>query len=748
MHKVETQFGGRRLAFETGRIAPQAHGAVMVSYGDAVVLGTVVMSKPFREGLDFFPLSVDYEERSYSIGKIPGSVFRREGRPPLAGILASRLTDRPLRPLFPEGMRSEVQIILTVLAHDRAVETDVIGTIAASAALMISGIPFEGPVASVRVGIKDGEFELNPTIQENVTGDLDLVVAGTRDGVVMLEAGASEIDEDTMIPAIAWGQEQLQSAIDLQLKLRDLVQPEPREPVMEVPDPAVASAVEDKFGDVIAEAMRITDRSERGERMRSIQEEAVEAFADQFEDGDVGDAFHDLEGAYARRAIVLENKRPDGRAEDEIRSMSADVGILPRVHGTGLFQRGETQVLSVVTLGTVRDEQRIGLSDLEELVEPKRYMHHYNMPPFASGEARRLGGPRRRETGHGALAERALLPVVPSVEDFPYAIRVVSEVLSSNGSTSQGSVCGSTLALLDAGVPLKAPVAGISIGLVTADDGSTKILTDIQGAEDHFGDMDFKVAGTERGITAIQLDIKVKFLTAEIVETAIRRGRDARMKILEVMNAAISEPNADVGEFAPKIVKTQIDPEKIGAIIGPGGRTIRRLEADTGASIDIEEDGTIMVGATSRDGSDQALQMIKDMTGEVDAGRTMLGKVTRIFGFGVMVEFLPGREGLVPRHELAEESPNMIEDVVNIGDDIMVMVIETDDQGRVNLSRRAVLQGLSVEETRASAAPAPRGEGRGGRGGRRDDRGGRGGRRDDRGGRGGGRNGGRGRYRD
>jgi polyribonucleotide nucleotidyltransferase len=748
MHKVETQFGGRRLAFETGRIAPQAHGAVMVSYGDAVVLGTVVMSKPFREGLDFFPLSVDYEERSYSIGKIPGSVFRREGRPPLAGILASRLTDRPLRPLFPEGMRSEVQIILTVLAHDRAVETDVIGTIAASAALMISGIPFEGPVASVRVGIKDGEFELNPTIQENVTGDLDLVVAGTRDGVVMLEAGASEIDEDTMIPAIAWGQEQLQSAIDLQLKLRDLVQPEPREPVMEVPDPAVASAVEDKFGDVIAEAMRITDRSERGERMRSIQEEAVEAFADQFEDGDVGDAFHDLEGAYARRAIVLENKRPDGRAEDEIRSMSADVGILPRVHGTGLFQRGETQVLSVVTLGTVRDEQRIGLSDLEELVEPKRYMHHYNMPPFASGEARRLGGPRRRETGHGALAERALLPVVPSVEDFPYAIRVVSEVLSSNGSTSQGSVCGSTLALLDAGVPLKAPVAGISIGLVTADDGSTKILTDIQGAEDHFGDMDFKVAGTEQGITAIQLDIKVKFLTAEIVETAIRRGRDARMKILEVMNAAISEPNADVGEFAPKIVKTQIDPEKIGAIIGPGGRTIRRLEADTGASIDIEEDGTIMVGATSRDGSDQALQMIKDMTGEVDAGRTMLGKVTRIFGFGVMVEFLPGREGLVPRHELAEESPNMIEDVVNIGDDIMVMVIETDDQGRVNLSRRAVLQGLSVEETRASAAPAPRGEGRGGRGGRRDDRGGRGGRRDDRGGRGGGRNGGRGRYRD
>jgi polyribonucleotide nucleotidyltransferase len=735
MHKIETQFGDRRLTFEIGRLAPQAHGAVVVSYGDTVVLGTVVMSKPFREGLDFFPLSVDYEERSYSIGKIPGSVFRREGRPPLAGILASRLTDRPLRPLFPEGMRSEVQIILTVLAHDRAVETDVIGTIAASAALMISGIPFEGPVAAVRVGITDGEFSLNPTIQENAEGELDLVVAGTRDGVVMLEAGASEIDDDKMIQAIAWGQEQLQAAIDLQLELRDLVKPEPREAIMELPDPAIAPAIEERFGDGIAEAMRITDRSERSERMHSIQDEAVEVFAEQYEAGDVGVAMHDLEGAYARRAIVIDNVRPDGRAEDEIRSLSADVGVLPRVHGTGLFQRGETQVLSVVTLGTMRDEQKIGLSDLEELVEPKRYMHHYNMPPFASGEARRLGGPRRREIGHGVLAERALLPVVPPVEEFPYAIRVVSEVLSSNGSTSQGSVCGSSLALLDAGVPLRAPVAGISIGLVTADDGSVKVLTDIQGAEDHFGDMDFKVAGTERGITAIQLDIKVKHLTAEIIETAIRRGRDARTKILEVMNGAISEPRGDVGEFAPKIVKTQIDPEKIGAIIGPGGRTIRRLEADTGASIDIQEDGTIMVGAPSRDGSDQALQMIKDMTGEVDAGRTMLGKVTRIFGFGVMVEFLPGREGLVPRHEIAEEPPNMIEDVVNVGDDIMVMVIETDDQGRVNLSRRAVLQGLSVEETRASAAPAPP---RGGRGGPR--REGRGGRRDDRG-----RNGGRGR---
>ena len=757
MHTVETQFGGRRLAFETGRLAQQADGAVVVTYGDAVILGTVVMSDRLREGIDYFPLSVDYEERSYSIGKIPGSVFRREGRPPLTGILASRLTDRPLRPLFPKGMRNEVQIILTVLSHDGTAETDVIGTIAASAALMISGIPFEGPVGAVRVGLDDGEFTLNPTIEENASGDLDLVVSGTRDGVVMLEAGAREVDDDTMIRAIAWGQEQLQAAIDLQLELRDLVNPAPREVKIEKLDDSVLEAVNSRFGEAIAEAARITDRSARVEKLAAIEGEAEEAFDGEHDGGDIGEAFHDLESAYTRRAIVNEGIRPDGRPDDALRDLSADVGILPRTHGTGLFERGETQVLSIVTLGTQRDEQKIGLRDLEEeLAQPKRYMHHYNMPPFASGEAGRLGSPRRREIGHGALAERALLPVVPSYEDFPYSVRVVSEVLSSNGSTSMASTCGSTLALLDAGVPISASVAGISMGLVTSDNGEFKVLTDIQGAEDHFGDMDFKVAGTEKGITAIQLDIKVKYLTPEIVELAVRRGRDARMKILEVMNGALAAPRSEVGEFAPKIMRTQINPENIGSVIGPGGRMIRQLEADTGASIDIQEDGTIMVGSPSREGAEQAVQMIRDMTGEIDAGRTMLGKVTRIFGFGAMVEFMPGREGLVPRHELAEEPPGMIEDVVNVGDDIMVMVIETDDQGRVNLSRRAVLMGLSPEETLATAAPAPRGGGRGGPrrdGGGRDGRGGRGGRgrfdRDGRGGRGGGGRGPRrGRYRD
>ena len=738
MHTVETQFGGRRLSFETGRLAQQADGAVLVTYGDAVILGTVVMSDRLREGIDYFPLSVDYEERSYSIGKIPGSVFRREGRPPLAGILASRLTDRPLRPLFPKGMRNEVQIILTVLSHDRTVETDVIGTIAASAALMISGIPFEGPVGAVRVALRDGEFALNPTIEDNANGELDLVVSGTSNGVVMLEAGAREVDDDTMIRAIAWGQEQLQPAIDLQLQLRDLVKPEPREIKTETLDPAVLEAVDARCGASLAEAARVTERGARSERLASIQAEAVAAFDGKHEADDIGEALHELESAYTRRAIVDDGIRPDGRPDDALRALTADVGILPRTHGTGLFQRGETQVLSIVTLGNQRDEQKIGLSDLEELVQPKRYMHHYNMPPFASGEAGRLGSPRRREIGHGALAERALLPVVPGYEDFPYSMRVVSEVLSSNGSTSMASTCGSTLALLDAGVPISASVAGISMGLVTSDNGAFKMLTDIQGAEDHFGDMDFKVAGTEKGITAIQLDIKVKYLTQEIVELAVRRGRDARMRILEVMGGALAAPRADVGEFAPKIVRTQISPDQIGTVIGPGGRMIRQLEADTGASIDIQEDGTIMVGSPSREGAEQAVQMIRDITGEIDAGRTMLGKVTRIFGFGAMVEFMPGREGLVPRHELAEEPPGMIEDVVNVGDDIMVMVIETDDQGRVNLSRRAVLLGLSPEEALASAAPAQRGGGRGGRGGRdgRDGRGGRGGPRRDGGGRG------------
>ncbi len=729
MHTVEAEIGGRTLTLESGKLAAQADGAVTVRYGDSVILATVVMSDQVREGIDFFPLSVDFEERAYSIGKIPGSVFRREGRPPLSGILASRLTDRPLRPLFPDGMRNEVQIILLLLAHDGSSPIDVLGTIGASAALAISGIPFDGPVGAVRVGLKDGEFELNPVSETlGERPELDLIVTGTRDGVVMLEAGADELPDQRMVEAIMWGQDQLQATIDLQERLRELTSKPAREPVILQVDQALIDRIDERFGSQIRDASRVTEGGARAERFSALRADIDAALGEQFESKAIGSAFHTVESKYVREAILVDGVRPDGRSEHDLRTVSAEVGVLPRTHGTGLFQRGETQVLSVVTLGTPRDEQRIGLSDLESLVTPKRYMHHYNMPPFASGEARRMGGPRRREIGHGILGERAVLPVLPDAEQFPYTIRVVSEVLSSNGSTSMASTCGSVLALMDAGVPIKAPVAGISIGLIAGEGDQFKILTDIQGAEDHFGDMDFKVAGTKDGVTAIQLDIKLKKLTRAMIEQAIARGRDARLQILETMERAIAAPRDEVGEFAPKLLRTSIPQESIGSLIGPGGKTIRRLEEETGASIDIQEDGAVTVGAPTTEGANRAVQMIRDITGDIEIGRTILGKVTRIFGFGAMVEIVPGKEGLVPKQEIAEEPVRMIEDVVNVNDDIMVMVTEIDDRGRINLSRRAVLQGLTPEETLASARTDPRRDGprRGGR-----DRGGDG----DRGGR-------------
>ncbi len=722
MHTVEAEFGGQTLSLETGRLAGQADGAVTVRYGDSVVLATAVMSDKPRQGADFFPLSVDYEERTYSIGRIPGGVLRREGRPPLSGVLTSRLTDRPIRPLFPDGMRNEVQIILTVLSHDAENDPDVIGIVAASAALTISDIPFEGPVGAVRVGLRDGEFVVNPTIADQKSHqDLDLVVVGTRDGVVMLEAGAREVEDSLIVRAINWGQEQLQPLIGLQDQLREATGNVPkRAPAVVSGDPAARDALEARFGSQIREAVRITDRDQHNERMQAIESEAGETLGAEFESSAIGDGLHDIEKAAVREAILNDGLRPDGRGERQLRAISADVGILPRTHGTGLFQRGETQVLSVVTLGLPRDAQRIGLSDLESLVEPKTFMHHYNMPPFASGEAGRLGTPRRREVGHGVLVEKALTAVIPDMEAFPYIIRIVSEVLSSNGSTSMASACGSALALMDAGVPLKAPVAGISIGLVAGDDGRFRVLTDIQGSEDHYGDMDFKVAGTAAGVTAIQVDIKIKRLTPEMIEAAVARARETRLEILETMRATIDGPRSEVGTYAPKLVRTQIEPDSIGSLIGPGGKTIRRLEEETEAGIDVAEDGTVTVSAPTTEGAERAIQMIRDLTGDIEIGRTLLGKVTRIFGFGAMVEIVPGKEGLVPKHEIAEEPVRMIEDVVNVGDDIMVMVVELDDRGRVNMSRRAVLQGLSPQETLATASPPPRrdGPGRGGRDGR------------------------------
>ncbi len=735
MHRVETQLGGRTFSLETGELAGQADGAVVARYGDTTLLATVVCSSP-RQGLDFFPLQVEFEERAYSIGRIPGSVLRREGRPPLSGILAGRLADRCIRPLFPDGMRNDTQIVLTLLTHDGENEPDVMGIVAASAALMLTGLPFEGPVGALRVGLDGDELVANAPIDpEGGEPALDLVVAGTREGVVMLEAGAQVVPDDTVVRAINWGQEQLQGLVDIQLQLKELAGKPARDVDIIKPADELVEAVRERYGSRIQDAARVTDRAERKALLGAVTADAEAELGEDHEAARLDDALHDVEAEAVRALILNEGIRPDGRDESSLRKLSARVGVLPRIHGTGLFQRGETQVLAVTTLGTPRDVQRIGLTDLEAMAQPKRFIHHYNMPPYASGETGRLGSPKRREVGHGALAERAIAPVLPDLKDFPYTMRVVSEVLSSNGSTSMASTCGSTLSLMDAGVPLKAPVAGISIGMIAGDDGRFTVLTDIQGAEDHFGDMDFKVAGTAEGVTAVQVDIKIKRLTPEMIEAAVQRAREARMQILDVMRVSIAEPRADVGEFAPKITQISISPDSIGAVIGPGGKMIRRLEAETGASIDIEEDGTVTVGGATREGTDRAVQMIKDLTGEVEIGRTVLGKVTRIMNFGAFVEIVPGKEGLVPINELAEEPVGSVNDVVAEGDDIMVMVVEVDHLGRINLSRRAVLQDLTPAETLATAPPRPGRDGPRG-GGRRD-----GGRRDGPGGRGGGRRG-------
>jgi len=723
---VETSFGGRTLSFQTGLLAGQANGAVIARCGDSVVLATVVMADAIKTGQDYFPLSVDYEERTYAIGKIPGSFLRREGRPPDSGVLAARLADRPLRPLFPAGMRNDVQIVLTILSHDNENETDVLGVIAASAALTVSDVPFAGPVGVVRVGLRDGEFILNPTIAEQAESpELDLVVAGTRAGVVMIEAGAAQVDDATVVRAINWAQHQLQQTIELQLRLQEAAGRPKRAPTLESPDGSLLDSVRARYADALRQALHLTDREARKDRLSAVAAEAQTALGEQFDSTRIALALDSVQAELFRAMVLREGVRPDGRAQSEIRPLSAQVGLLPRTHGTGLFQRGETQVLAVVTLGTPRDAHRIGLDNLG-LLEPKRFMHHYNMPPFASGETGRLGAPRRREVGHGALGERALQAVIPSLEDFPYTIRVVSEVLSSNGSTSMAATCASTLALMDAGVPLVAPVAGISVGLVTSDNGAHAILTDIQGEEDHHGDMDFKVAGTATGITAVQVDIKTTHLTAEIIEGAVMRAREARLRILDTIRAAIPAPRAEVSTYAPKLMQTVIPEDTIGSLIGPGGKTIRRLEEDTGAQIDVEEDGTVTVASPTKEGANRALQLIRDLTGGVEIGRTILGKVTRLMHFGAFVEVLPGKEGLVPLGELAEQPVNAAEDVVSVGDDIMVMVVEIDHMGRINLSRRAVLQGLTPEQTLATSTRPPRRDGPRRDGARRGEFGGRG----------------------
>jgi len=691
-HRFETTIGGRTLTLATGGIAEQADGAVLVRYGDTVVLATAVAADEPRAGVDFFPLTVDYEERLYAAGKIPGAFLRREGRHSEQAILTSRLTDRPLRPLFPKGFRNDVQVIVTSLSADQENEPDVLSIIGASAALTISDIPFLGPVGAVRIGLINDEFVINPLASQMTESTLDLKVAGTRDAIMMVECGSSQIPEHTILEALRFAHEAMQPVIQMQEEMQAQIGLPKRAFAIFEPAPDVREAVEAYLRDKLAPAIETEDKTEREERLRALREEVVAKFGETYPDTSILAVFDEAEKRHVRSLILERGLRPDGREATTIRPISCAVGLLPRTHGSGLFTRGQTQVLSIATLGSVADEQKI---DTLSLTESKRYMHHYNMPPFATGEARPLRSPGRREIGHGALAERSLLPVIPPEETFPYTIRVVSEVLSSNGSTSMAAVCGSTLALMDAGVPITAPVAGIAMGLVMGDTGRYAILTDIQGIEDALGDMDFKVAGTAEGITALQMDIKVKGITLDILEKALAQAREARLALLRQMLNAIDKARPELSPFAPRIVRMKINPEKIGAVIGPGGKQIREIQSTYKVEIEIEDDGTVTIATEAGGDAEKAQEVIRGLTEDVEVGKIYLGTVKRLTDFGAFVEILPGKEGLVRIGDLAEYRVNRVEDAVKVGDQIMVMVIEIDHQGRINLSRRAVLEGAT-----------------------------------------------------
>ncbi len=732
IHKVEADHAGRELSIETGRFAEQASGSVTIRCGDTILLVTVTGSKP-REGIDFFPLSVDVEEKYYAVGRIPGGYLRREGRPSDDCVLAARLCDRPLRPLFPKDYRNEVQVIITILSADQENATDVMGIVGASAALCISDIPFGGPIGAVRVGRINGEFVINPLMSQFEESDLDLVIAGTRDAVMMVEAEAGQLPETEMLAALERGHEALQETIAMQEELISKISKAKHEYVPHGPSDELVAQVQAQVADKIAAAFGRPDKAEREEQLSAITADTVAALGEEHGQEHVADAVQSAVKKHVRNEILHEGKRPDGRGPAEIRPLSAEVGVLPRTHGTGLFQRGQTQALSITTLGSIGDAQPLyGL----EIADSRPFMHHYNFPPFSTGETGRLGSPRRREIGHGRLAERAIAQVLPSQEEFPYTIRVVSEVLSSNGSTSMASTCGSSLALMDAGVPISAPVGGIAMGLVLGDEGEYAILTDIQGIEDALGDMDFKVAGTAKGVTALQMDIKVTGITFAIMEQALGQARDARLEVLNVMTEALPEPRTELSDYAPRLESLKINPEKIGDVIGPGGKIIRKIQEETESKIDIADDGTIVVTGESKDGVEKAVETIRNMTTELEVGAIFTGTVSRIMNAGVFVKLPDGRrEGLVRMSELAEDYVERAEDIADIGDEVMVMVVEIDYQGRVNLSRRAVLEG-SHPSDRPPSSRGERGGGDRGRGQSSDrrgpPRGGRGPRRFDR----------------
>ncbi|PDV99562.1 polyribonucleotide nucleotidyltransferase [Candidatus Chloroploca asiatica] len=722
---VSAEIAGRTLTLEAGRFAEQADGAVTVRYGDTLLLATVVGAKEAREGVDFFPLTVDYEERMYSAGKIPGNFFKREGRPTTTAILTSRLTDRPLRPLFPKGYQNEVQVIITTFAMDMVNDPGPMAIIGASAALAISDLPFQGPVGAVQMGFVDGQLVANPPMSAMEQSRLDLVVAGTRDAVLMVEAGAYELTEAQMLQAVTEGHQVCQQLCDLQEELVRLCGKPKREFVPPVTDTSLEESISIWMGPRLREAVRSTDKTEREERTSALKAEVVAHFTvDEPEEElaarskEVSKAFEKLLKAEVRDAILDEGLRVDGRALHEIRPIAIDVGVLPRVHGTGLFSRGQTQVLTITTLGSPGDEQRLDDLGIETT---KRYIHHYNFPPFSTGEAKRMGSPRRRDIGHGALAERSLHAVLPTQAEFPYTMRLVSEVLSSNGSSSMASVCGSSLSMMDAGVPLKSHVAGVAMGLITDPDGRWKVLTDIQGLEDALGDMDFKVAGTAEGITGLQMDIKTTGITYEIMAEAFEQARQGRLFILDKMNAVLPSHRTEMSPHAPRIISLQIPVEKIGALIGPGGKTIRGIVESTGAQIDVEDDGRVFVTSSDGEGAKVAVAFIEGLTREAKVGDIFLGKVVSIKPFGAFVNILPGKDGMVHVSELAETRVENVEDVIQIGDEINVMVIAVDGgTGKISLSRRAVLTGETADDRRAAGA-APRSD-RGDRGGDRGDR--------------------------
>ncbi|NCO36864.1 MAG: polyribonucleotide nucleotidyltransferase [Armatimonadetes bacterium CG2_30_59_28] len=696
--QFEMEWGGRPLVIEAGTLAQQANGSVTVQYGDTMVLATAVCASP-RPGIDFFPLTVDFEERMYAAGRIPGSRFvRREGRPSEKGILTARLIDRTIRPLFPKGFMNEVHVVVTTLSADAEIYLDIPGMIGVAAALGISDIPFNGPAMGVKVGYVEGEYILNPTYEQLDIGDLELVLGGSRKGINMIETGARQLSEELVSGAVEFGWKQAEPAFTfIENVIREIGKPKLTSFAEHVIPPEAIGAVEDHAGGRIRKALQQTGKADRDDALNVLRTEVLESLLPQFEDNPsvVREAFEEIAKKQLRALALEEGKRVDGRGTDDIRPLRCQVGFVPRAHGSALFSRGETQAINVTTLGSVGEEK---LMDSLGEEESKRFMHHYNFPPYSVGESKPMRGPGRREIGHGALVEKALLPVVPEEEVFPYTIRVVSEILSSNGSTSMASVCGTTLSLMDAGVPITDPVAGISIGLVMDDyeavgrgDGHYFLLTDIMGIEDHCGDMDFKVAGTRNGITAIQLDLKAEAIPIRLIPEVLERARQARYFILDTMAAVLAEPRPELSEYAPRILTLQIPVDKIGGVIGPGGKMIRAIIERTGAKIDIEDDGMVFIASTDPAGGQEAYDTIQNMVKDVEVGEEYTGKVVRILPFGAFVELLPGKDGLVHISELAWEHVPSVEDVVNIGDEVTVRVKEIDDQGRVNLTRRELL---------------------------------------------------------